>query len=513
MPVAITHPPVSRPADSQTTPLTVQTAVIIAMVLVVVRSAAWVFNESAHFDSDQAITGLMAKHLVEGRAFPLFFYGQHYMLAVEAWLAAPVFLVLGPSVAALKLPLLALNLAAAWLLIWILVRQCGLTPLQALVAASFFILPTPLVASRLVEAQGGNIEPFLYTLGLWLLRERPIALGALAGFAIAHREFSSYALLALLAIDVVTGRAFSRQRLRDYLLAVVAMGAAGAAVQLLTFGSAPLGPGTTGAMALDAAFSRYSSFACWRPEDLAANFEWLVTQNLAAVFGWAGHTFAFAREHAVATGGRWLGLALLSAMVVATAGVAANRVNLKRSPAVEFPCYLILTAITAAFVYAGVGCIVRDPTLIRYTLLTLYFPVGLCALCFAVKPREPWRGTLVTLVTLCAALSLADNVRHLAGWLRWPPRSATRELANLLESQGVRYARAPYWTAYQLDFLTDERVIVASFDKVRVAEYQRSVDEHETQAVYIFENTACDKDGVAFRQWCLTYLERVHSVR
>jgi hypothetical protein len=43
---------------------------------------------------------------------------------------------------------------------------------------------------------------------------------------------------------------------------------------------------------------------------------------------------------------------------------------------------------------------------------------------------------------------------------------------------------------------------------VRIAEYQRIGDEHEARAVYIFEDAACSKDGVAFRQWCLTYLER-----
>src|SRR5262245_3866833 len=141
MPVAITQSPARQLTLSRPHRLTLRTAIIVGMVMVVVRSAAWVFYESAHFDSDQAITGLMAKHLAEGRAFPLFFYGQHYMLAVEAWLAAPVFLVLGPSVAALKLPLLALNLAVAGLLIWILVRHSGLTPLQALGAATFVILP------------------------------------------------------------------------------------------------------------------------------------------------------------------------------------------------------------------------------------------------------------------------------------------------------------------------------------------------------------------------------------
>ena len=35
--------------------------------------------EQSFFDSDQAIVGLMAKHLSELRAFPVFFYGQTYM--------------------------------------------------------------------------------------------------------------------------------------------------------------------------------------------------------------------------------------------------------------------------------------------------------------------------------------------------------------------------------------------------------------------------------------------------
>ena len=55
------------------------------------RSAVFVFGAQPQFDSDQAIVGLMAKHLSEMRALPIFFYGQHYMLAVEAWLAAPLF--------------------------------------------------------------------------------------------------------------------------------------------------------------------------------------------------------------------------------------------------------------------------------------------------------------------------------------------------------------------------------------------------------------------------------------
>ena len=66
-----------------------RTILPIAIVLIVFRSAIFVFWPQSYFDSDQAIFGLMAKHIAEGRAFPLFMYGQTYMLAAEAWLAAP----------------------------------------------------------------------------------------------------------------------------------------------------------------------------------------------------------------------------------------------------------------------------------------------------------------------------------------------------------------------------------------------------------------------------------------
>src|SRR5580765_2058024 len=80
--------------------------ILLAILLLVVlgRSAILVFWPGAHFDSDQAVTGLMAKHLAELRAFPVFWYGQTYLLGVEAWLAAPLMAVFGATVIALKLP-------------------------------------------------------------------------------------------------------------------------------------------------------------------------------------------------------------------------------------------------------------------------------------------------------------------------------------------------------------------------------------------------------------------------
>ena len=84
--------------------------VSFAAVLLLLRSSTLVFGESSPFDSDQAIFGLMAKHVSEMRAFSAFGYGQSHLLAVEAWLAAPLFYAFGPSVTALHLPLLGINL-------------------------------------------------------------------------------------------------------------------------------------------------------------------------------------------------------------------------------------------------------------------------------------------------------------------------------------------------------------------------------------------------------------------
>src|SRR5438552_11956955 len=72
----------------------------------------------AHFDSDQAVWGLMARDLVAGRGFPMFFYGQRYLLGVSVWLCAPLFAAFGPSIVTLKLPLFLMNIAVVCML-WI----------------------------------------------------------------------------------------------------------------------------------------------------------------------------------------------------------------------------------------------------------------------------------------------------------------------------------------------------------------------------------------------------------
>jgi hypothetical protein len=183
-----------------------QMVLAIAASMVLLRALPYLLFEQLAFDSDQAINGLMAKHLIEGRAFPLFFYGQNYMLAVEAWAAAPFFLIGGASVTSLRLSILAWNIAFVWLVIEALRRDGAINPWWTLVPASLLALAPPSVATQLMAAQGGIAEPFVWIVALWLLRRRPLWFGLVFAIAFRNREFTAYAIPALFAVELAAGR-------------------------------------------------------------------------------------------------------------------------------------------------------------------------------------------------------------------------------------------------------------------------------------------------------------------
>src|SRR3954465_1177041 len=167
--------------------------VLAAMTaLIVWRSGVLVFWQETQFDADQAVIGLMAKHLSEGRAFPVFMYGQSYILGVEAWMAAPLFLLVAASVTALKLPLLCINAAVALLLVRLFEREAGLRPALAAAAAAPFILPAPGTAAHLLDASAAILEPFLYVILLWPARRRPWLCGLIFGLGSLQRESTDY---------------------------------------------------------------------------------------------------------------------------------------------------------------------------------------------------------------------------------------------------------------------------------------------------------------------------------
>src|SRR5437899_3556589 len=77
-----------------------------------IRRFVILFVSQTHVTSDEAIIGLMAKHIFEGRYFPFYFYGISYnaSCAWEAYLAVVPFAIAGVGVVALKIPTVLLSL-------------------------------------------------------------------------------------------------------------------------------------------------------------------------------------------------------------------------------------------------------------------------------------------------------------------------------------------------------------------------------------------------------------------
>ncbi|MFJ6196232.1 DUF423 domain-containing protein [Micromonospora sp. NPDC092111] len=211
---------------------------VLLALLVGVAAVGWrlalLLADTPRTNSDEATMGLAALHIARGDAFPVFFYGQAYMGTLEAYLAAPLVALTGPSVLALRLPLLALY-ALLLPLGWRLTRRLGGDRWFALLVVTVLALGSDRVVKNQLIAGGGYPELNPIGLALALLtvhlatgrravrdgvRPAPDGTGALPGGR--RWRFAGWGLLAGLTVWV-------DPLLLPYLLAlgVVLVGATG----------------------------------------------------------------------------------------------------------------------------------------------------------------------------------------------------------------------------------------------------------------------------------------------
>lgn len=466
----------------------------LVTAVVVARSAVLVFWEQGHFDSDQAIIGLMAKHLIEGRAFPLFYYGQNYMLGVQAWLAAPLFLVGGVSVMMLKLPLLAINVLVALLLLRIFEREVGLRPLVAAVPTLFFALPPPGTAAILLQTNGGSVEPLAYALLLWLTRRRPNWGGFILGIGFLHREFTLYALAALLALEALRGTLFTREGIMRRLVMLRAAAEVWLVVQWLMLFASAAGPATTVAnlrMPRNNVVN-LSQRMCIDLHTLPSGLWALLTQHWPSVFGARVHRLVDLSIRSTGSQGLPFGWLVLAAVIVLPIAVIGVRIATERRWRPQYdPCaYLVLVGLFSSLGYVIARCGELD--IMRYDVMSPLGAAGLGAWFLCAAPARTAIRVWIALVAAYVAMVGVPHARLLAEYISHPPVNQYRVIADSLEARGIRYASSDYWVAYAVTFLTQERVVVASEDVVRIFEYQRLVDEHRDQAFVISRHSWCE---------------------
>lgn len=470
-------------------------ALSIGLALVLARSFVFLRYESSFFDSDQAIVGLMAKHLAEGRAFPLFFYGQTYLLAVEAWLAAPLFWIAGASVGMLRASLVLTNFAVTTLLIVGLDRCGGLRPLHGLVAALFFAFAPPYTAALLVQANGANIEPFLFVLLLWMVRGRPFWFGVILAVGFLTREFTVYAVPVILVGQIWDRSLFRADSVRRWLLTAVAFFAVWEGVQALRPFADLMGPGTRGQLIRGFAGSQFDNLsgrASFALAELPGRGVAMAVHHLPRLLG------ATVVDEAVARQGRdwmfWPLVAVLSVAMLRTLFVLARGTGVSPRQS-AFGWYVLGLGVmgAAGYVASRPLSVVID----RYFLLAVLIPVGATAVFLANEPIRWLRRAVVSLVLVWTACSGVDHARLLERYRGRREPDTLRALADALVARRVRTAEAVYWRAYKLTFLTGERVKVASNDFVRIDEYQDLAAAEGDRLIGIREEACAGGERIA----------------
>lgn len=165
----------------------IRPALVLAVLLSVAASVrlGLLLLEWPASNSDEATTGLMAMHIAEGRHAPVFMYGQSYMGTAQAFLAAVSFRAFGPSLIALRLPMLLLFLLFL-ALVYVLGRRLYGTPV-ALTSVALLTLGSREQLGYELIAQGAVPETLVGGALLLLLAHRLLEVSGDPGRGAAQR--------------------------------------------------------------------------------------------------------------------------------------------------------------------------------------------------------------------------------------------------------------------------------------------------------------------------------------
>ncbi|MEX0596455.1 MAG: hypothetical protein WD512_08125, partial [Candidatus Paceibacterota bacterium] len=128
---------------------------LILLIALILRLDLLVASNFA-IESDEAIVGLMAKHITEGHPWPIFYYGQHYMGSLEPILISFLSLFIGLENYTLKIVPLIFSLSL--ILITYLTAYEVSNKLGARLAGILVAIPPLTLVVWSTKARGGFIE-------------------------------------------------------------------------------------------------------------------------------------------------------------------------------------------------------------------------------------------------------------------------------------------------------------------------------------------------------------------
>ena len=134
---------------------------LLIFLVAVVSRLPQLLSPLFYLDGDEAVVGLMAKHIIEGKDFSAYFYGQHYgFTLLESMPLALCFKVFGVSLYVMKLAMLGMWCIG---LLFIFKAMERIKGFWAACLALCFMLTIPAWASWAMKARGGYITAFLFS--------------------------------------------------------------------------------------------------------------------------------------------------------------------------------------------------------------------------------------------------------------------------------------------------------------------------------------------------------------
>ncbi|MBB5871403.1 hypothetical protein F4553_004782 [Allocatelliglobosispora scoriae] len=406
-------------------------------------------------NSDEATMGLAALHVSQGRDLPIYFYGQHYMGTIEAYLSAPLVGIFGPSVWALRVPTVLL-FGLFLILMFALVRRAFSAGLAVVVVGLLGLGADRVVKNQLI-AGGGYPETAPMVAGLLLITfvlstRASVKWPAFAGWGllfglIVWNHWLPIPFLAGALIMLLASRRLTRQT------ALVTVGGFLVGVLPLLIDNARSGLEHNSIAVFLGLNSAGSHAALWDRIDGGAWVGLPLGMGLCAPSRCAGWSL-------------WWGPVVVLLLVIAV--VLAIRA-LRRRPAPPQPerARLMMWLLLAGGGLLSLITYVRSPAAAdtpiesaRYlALLGISLPAALWPLWRIVASRSAWAIPAAVPIVALAATMFAATVAVTSA----VPGYATVHddqagLIAALDEEGLTYVHGEYWTCNWITYLTDERV-------------------------------------------------------
>ena len=455
---------------------------MVAALLIGALALRLLYLATPRLDSDQAVFGLMARHILHGE-FPIFQWGYSYMGTLESITAAPLMLIFGPNRFALNLAPVLYSLLFAYAC-FLLGRHVGgrRVGLWALAFGSF---PSTYLIWTCVTARGAYSETL--ALGTWASffalrvleardeheeRQNLIVTGAILGLAFWTHMITVFWGVAILLLWLVERPLLVWRAVRvssvPFFLASFPLWIETLRTHFTTFAvAAPPNPGLT---------KKLAALLQYRLAIILGVYLDGGSEAAIPYFGWG---LAFIQA---------AGLAFLFALAVGRGDVRQRRV-----------ARLLLFFVTATFaIYLSTsfsGANTQRYLVPLYTVLVLSPAILIGAVEKQSRPAALAVGLVLlglqTVPTLrSAALLDGQQLRTYRA-----ERENDRRLFDLLDRLKINAVYADsYWDGPRLTFDSEERIIFANPFEDRRPEYLRFVDGAERVA-FLFHRPVPEFEG------------------